>query len=82
MRDNQHSGTGKLLGIRLQLGWRRIGRALTENVAEPAYGQHRYCAPVTRVVFLTNLNNLHGPCLANRLRNESGNTCQRVHWNW
>ena len=66
--DEKRSGTGKLYGIRLQLlGWRLIGRALTENVAEPAYGQNESCSQDTRAVSSTDLNNLHGPWFGKRI---------------
>jgi hypothetical protein len=40
---------------------------LTENVAEPACGQHESCLQNARTVYSTDLNNLHGRRFGKRI---------------
>jgi hypothetical protein len=45
----------------------RIPRALTEKVAEPAYGQHESGSHDARAVSSIHFNHLHGPRFGNRI---------------
>jgi hypothetical protein len=45
----------------------RIPRALTEKVAQPAYGQHKAGSRDARAVSSIHFNHLHGPWFGKRI---------------